>query len=59
LEKAQADLERVRSGIQSLQKRAEEKQLAINNHQRKLNDLKDRKNSLSAEILEVGFELDI
>jgi predicted nucleic acid-binding Zn-ribbon protein len=55
LEDAQEQQERIRGEIQRLQKAAEAKQAALNNHQIKLNELKDRKNSLNSDLLEVRF----
>jgi uncharacterized protein YlxW (UPF0749 family) len=53
LEDAQAQQEQLRADIQKLQKAAEAKQSALNNHQIKLNETKDKKNSIHAELLEV------
>lgn len=53
LEEAQAHQEQIRAEIQKLQKAAEAKQAALNNHQIKLNDMKDKKNALHSELLEV------
>ena len=55
LEDAQAQQEQIRADIQKLQKAAEAKQTALNNHQIKLNETKDKKNSIHAELLEVCF----
>jgi peptidoglycan hydrolase CwlO-like protein len=57
LEDAQADQDRVRSEIQKLQKIAEDKQMALNKHQQKLNELKDKKNALHSDILGVSNTL--
>ncbi|CAB3360173.1 Hypothetical predicted protein [Cloeon dipterum] len=53
LEEAQADQNRITLAIKKLQKAAEEKQNALNQHQQKVNEMKDRKNNLTKELLEI------